>query len=171
MAKHPIATMQSLLVCFAAFVAASLIGCADGQAGPERFTYRDHSRNEILLVDQKASTTSDGHIVQGFARCNGEFVCLRSPRLFFVVPKSLDSRQQWSMDDREFRIVRTETIALAGKQVETYRIESTFEGIHTWFNFSREVGLVAFGASSPQGTVSYRIDGSCGYGAKSCPSA
>ena len=171
MAEHSLTSSRLLITLCVAALSILQTACGENPTVPDRFTYREQTRNETLLLDPKAATISDGHIVQGFASCNDEFICVRSPRLFVVIPRSIDGRQQWSMDGRDFRVVGKETITLDGRPIETYKVESAFEGIRAWFNFSPEAGLVAFGASSNQGAANYKLDGTCGYGAKVCPKA
>lgn len=168
MTEYSLRVIRGLVISFVTCFAALLPGCGAGT--PEKFIYRDQSRNEVILIDGNASTISDGHIVQGFARCDGDFVCLKSVRLFLVVPKAIDNQKQWSADGRQFRVVGKRPVIVGNKTVEAYKIESAMEGVQFWFDFNPELGLIAFGATSSQGTGNYRIEGKCGYGAAGCRS-
>lgn len=169
MAEHSLRLVRGLPIAFVPCFVVLLLGCSDRKSTPEKFTYRDETRNEMILIDSSASSISDGHIVQGFAKCEGDFVCLKSVRLFLVAPKAIDSQKQWSADGRQFQVIGKRQVVVGNKTVELYKIESATDRVQSWFDFNPKLGLIAFGATSPQGTDNFHIDGTCGYGATDCP--
>lgn len=132
------------------------------------YKYEDVANNYTVVIDTEARKLSSQHREEDIYFCerSSKFICMMGALPFAVPREFTTERTEWKHSDHLFRVIDRFSLQMLGKKLDVHRIEHKDNHITTWYLYSKEYGLVAFGTSVGASiSTSYITANSCGFGA------
>ncbi|MEF9387554.1 hypothetical protein V4890_18280 [Ralstonia solanacearum species complex bacterium KE056] len=129
------------------------------------FAYRDYLNNLKLVINMEEGTLSDGHLLWPLQNCDDNYYCIKSAVFEFSVPKKMDESPSWRLGDATYTLSGKRNVKWLGEQTTALLIKRQQGDQKIWFLYSKEKGLIGFGAYEATGGMTYFwLEGKCGFG-------
>jgi hypothetical protein len=120
-----------------------------------RFEYNLHDR-----------LGTDGHTAWELYACPSAFECLAGGPMRFSIPNS--SNTKWEAFGEQFEVIGSRSIRMFGQEVSANLIMSTQPAGQTYYLYSKDRGLLGFGAAGIKDAPFFWLEGRCGFAARNC---
>jgi hypothetical protein len=138
----------------------------------EQWLYRNPLHPEQLFsIETKPDSfgIDDVRFEAEFCSVTSEFICIKSSRFQFYVPKNLsESKRIWMVNGLTYVVKSSSAISLLGMEDYIYFIDRSDkgEGEGTFrFLYSKHHGLIGMGGFTDNSSAIFLLDVSCGFGA------
>lgn len=149
-------------------IAILLLAAYSSMSFGDEYKYEDVANNYTVVIDIEERKFSSQHREEDIYICeaSSDFICMMGA-LPFAVPRIFTSEStEWEHSEHQFRLTDTLSLQMLGKKLDVHRIEYLDNLITTWYLYSKQYGLVAFGTSVGDSiSTSYISANSCGFGA------
>jgi hypothetical protein len=109
---------------------------------------------------------TDGHTAWHWHACPQSFNCLAGGPIRFTIPTS--SLQKWDAFGEHFEIVEARDIRMFGHHISATFIKATQSAGKTLYIYSKQRGLLGFGAMGVADAPFFWLEEQCGFAAHDC---